>query len=328
MKVPAGADISEPWFDICVLPPNGKALSERFARNAHGLRACVKWLEENGIQSIDLVIEPTGRYGEIVAEYFHKRKTRVFLAQPLKFSKYAESHEIRIRSDRKAAYLLAEYCKERSDKLPQWQPKTNLEWELRDTVVLIRSLTKRTVAIRCQLACGLRSKFVKQQLEAELAMAESNLEQTLGRAKELIGQHPVLSNDFTLLCTIPGIADRSAVTLLTLIDFRRFRSSRSLACFLGLTSRKHASGISVREKDRISKRGSAAVRGALFMPARAARVHNPQIRQFSERLLAQGKHDFTVQMAVIRKLVVTAWSVIHSQTAWDANHVNPHFQAS
>lgn len=326
MIIPAGADISEPWFDICILPPAKEPIFARFQRTKAGLRQCVKWLEENSIAEIELVIEPTGRYGELVAEYFHGRKHRVLLAQPLKFRRYAQSYELRIKDDRRDARLLAEYCRERAGTLREWRPRTQLEWELKDTQIWIRSLTKRTVILQCQLQCGLRSEFVQSQLKSELESVNKTLASAVDRAEELIAQHPTLQADFALLLTIPGVGNKTAVLLLTLIDFRSFRTGRALACFLGLTKRKHESGTSVKDRDRISKRGSTYVRASLFMPARVARQHNPALRNFSQRMLAEGKHDFAIQMAVIRKLVTTAWAVITSGKAWQADYVNPHYK--
>jgi transposase len=321
MKTHAGADISARWFDICVVYSD-QAIHQRFDNNRPGLRSCIKWLESLGIKNLDIAIEPTGRYGELVAEYFFRRKHRVLLAQPFMFHRYAESLDMRGKSDYKDALALAKYCKERGDTLREWKPKSEMEWELRDIQVLIRGLTKRATALQCQLKCHLRSKFVEQALNEELKRCQKQLDQALEHAKDVVLGDPILSVDFQLLCTIPGIAEKSALLMLTLIDFRKFRSSRKLACFLGLTKKKYESGETVRGAERISKRGSKIVRNALFMPARTARIHNPAIREFSERMEANGKHDWAIQMAVIRRLVTTAWSLIVNQVEFDREFVN------
>jgi|688.fasta_scaffold380608_1 transposase len=321
MIIPAGADIAERKFDICVLLKEKKLLGS-FDNNQKGFASCFQWLQNAGVKHMQLVIEPTGRYGERLAEYFHKKGNKVLLAQPLKFSRYAESIDFRIKSDAKDRIALAQYSLERGDQLQQWLPKTQLELELRDMALLVRSLTKRSVVLQNQLKCGLRSEFVKEKLQSELESVDENLTEALKRCKSLIAQHQVLAQDVELIMTIPGLAEKSAILLVTLIDFRSFKSSRSLACFLGLSGRKHESGHSVKGKERISKRGSKVIRGALFMPARTARVHNPQIREFSQRLENKSKHDWAIQMAVIRKLVTMAWAVVTSSTEYDPNYKN------
>ncbi len=277
------------------------------------------------IGQLTIAMEPTGRYGELVAECFYREGYRVVQAQPFMFHRYAESLDMRGKSDFKDCLSLAQYAKERGEKLRAWMPKTMLEWELRDTQVLIRSLTKRSVILQTQIQCGLRSTWVKERLQHELGECQKRLDEAMDRATDLIKGDEVLSRDFGLLMTICGIGERSAVLLLTLIDFREFKSSRALACFLGLSKRTYESGDSVRGRERISKRGNGYIRAALFMPARVARIHNPAIAEFSERLEGKGKHDWAIQMAVIRKLVTTAWSMIVNEMEWSPTYINPHF---
>lgn len=321
MKTHAGADISARWFDICVVY-EGHSLHRRFDNTTAGLRSCLKWLESLGIKDLDIAIEPTGRYGELVAEYFYRRKHRVLLAQPFLFHRYAESLDMRGKSDYKDAFALAQYCQERGEKLRVWKPKSSLEWELRDIQLLIRGLTKRSTALQCQLKCNLHSAFVVKALGDELKRCEKQLDEALKHAKEVVEADLLLAGDLQLLCTIPGIGEKTALLMLTLIDFRAFRSSRKLACFLGLTKKKYESGATVRGNEGISKRGSKIVRNALFMPARTARIHNPALREFSERMEARGKHDWTIQMAVIRRLVTTAWALVTGQVEFEREFVN------
>ena len=321
MIVHAGVDISAQWFDICVIVEE-KPILRRFENSKPALRQCVTWLEQLGITELEVALEPTGRYGELVSEYFFRRKYRVRQVNTLMFSRYAESLDIRGKTDAKDCLALAYYCKERSDKLRLWRPKTELEWELRDLQVLLRSLTKRSIAIRCQLSCRLKSRFVAQELEEELTECQKRADRALDRAEQLILTDEVLAQDFKLLCTIPGVGRRTALLLLTLIDFRSFRTSRSLACFLGLTKKLHESGSSVRGREKISKRGSKWIRAALFMPTRVARRFNPLMHEFAERQIASGKHDWTVQFAVMRKLVTMAWAVVVNQTPFEASYVN------
>lgn len=323
MLIPAGADIGEQMFDICVFH-NNRVLKGKFKNNQLGFRECHAWLRDQHVSQLQIVIEPTGRYGELLAESFHKKEHKVLLAQPYKFSRYAESIDMRTKSDGKDSFSLAQYSAERGSKLRQWFPPTELELELRDMALLVRSLTKRSVVLQNQLQCGLRSNHVREVLEAELKRVETDLDDALKICRDLIQQHSVKRQDMELILTIPGLGEKSAILLVTQIDFRQFKSSRHLACFLGLTTKKHESGTSVKGKERISKRGNKMIRGALFMPARTARVHNPQIAEFAQRLQDKKKHDWVIQMAVIRKLVTMAWAVVTRGEEYDSCYSNPH----
>src|SRR6185295_7659151 len=128
-----------------------------------------------------------------------------------KFRRYAESLDMRGKTDRKDSIALSHYSKERGEKLLEWVPRTNVESELRDMGVLIRSLTKRSVVLQCQLKCGLKSEYVMERLELELERVDKELDEANKRAKELLCQHPVLKEDLRLAMTIPGIGIKSSV---------------------------------------------------------------------------------------------------------------------
>lgn len=317
----AGTDISKDTIDVCVIV-NGKPRSKRFSNEHRGFQACLSWLQSFA-EAIEFVFEPTGRYGEFFIEFMHKKGCVPLQANPFEVSRFAESLDMRVVTDKKAAYALARYAAERLDKCRKFAPKGDHVYELRDLQLLLRSLTKRSVTVKCQLKCGLRSEYVRRELESELRDIEERIEEALGRAEAIIRNNEILSQDFALLLEIPGIAERTAVMLLTLVDFRAFKSGRAVACFLGLTQRKHESGTSIKDKEAMSKRGSTYIRSKLWMPARRTRDKDPIAHALAERLLDKGKHDWLIQVAVIRRLVTVAWAVVKKGERYDANYRHP-----
>ncbi|MGE4399437.1 MAG: transposase [Campylobacterales bacterium] len=77
-------------------------------------------------------------------------------------------------------------------------------------------------------------------------------------------------------------------------------------------------GSSVKSRPKISKAGSKLYRGSLFMSAMVAIRHNQHMKQFFERLKANGKHTTSAQTAVMRKLVVIAHSLYKNNEKYDA----------
>ena len=67
---------------------------------------------------------------------------------------------------------------------------------------------------------------------------------------------------------IPGVGPVTALSFMTAIDNpTRFRRSRDVAAYFGLTSRRWQSGTSIDVKGSISKAGDAEVRRALYEAA-------------------------------------------------------------
>ena len=85
-----------------------------------------------------------------------------------------------------------------------------------------------------------------------------------------------------------------------------------MAAYAGLCPRERTSGSSVRGRSRTGPIGPAALRKALYLPAVVAMRANPALRAFAERLRGAGKCPKVVVVAVMRKLLVLAWTLLRS----------------
>ena len=85
-----------------------------------------------------------------------------------------------------------------------------------------------------------------------------------------------------------------------------------MAAYAGLCPRERTSGTSVRGRRRTGPLGPAALRKALYLPAVVAMRANPARRAFAERLRAAGKCPKVVIVAVMRKLLELAWTLLRS----------------
>lgn len=134
-----------------------------------------------------------------------------------------------------------------------------------------------------------------EQLDAHIAALDDQLE-TLARST-----YP----ETLLLRQISGIGLLTALTfVLTLEDPARFRHSRAVGSFLGLTIRKRQSG-SRDPALRITKAGDFVLRRLLIQCAHFVLTHGPDcdLRRFGDRLMARhGRKKAAV--AVARKLAV------------------------
>jgi len=130
--------------------------------------------------------------------------------------------------------------------------------------------------------------------------------------QEHIDHHPGLKNQKDLLLSIPGIGENSTATLLAFLSpLERFQSAKQVVAYAGLNPRVRQSG-QWAGKSPIAKAGNILLRKALYMPAIAAKRHNPIIMAFCERLLTNGKRPMQVIIAAMRKLLHIAYGVLKS----------------
>jgi transposase len=106
---------------------------------------------------------------------------------------------------------------------------------------------------------------------------------------------------------IPGVGPVAALTFATAIDDpRRFKRSRDVAAYFGLTSKRWQSGSSIDVKGRISKAGDPDVRHALYEAANCMlhRYKRPdRIKEWGQKLVRTKSHNKAC-VAVARKLAV------------------------
>ena len=89
---------------------------------------------------------------------------------------------------------------------------------------------------------------------------------------------------------------------------------------MGLCPHERPSGSSIRGRGHIGPLGPASLRKALYLPAIVAMRANPVLRAFAERLRAKGKRPKVVITAVMRKLLLLAWTLVRTGQPFSPTH--------
>ncbi len=125
--------------------------------------------------------------------------------------------------------------------------------------------------------------------------------------------------DAKLLKTVDGVGDITALAFLTEIDEAdRFKRSRDVAAYLGLTPSQYSSG-ETQKQGRISKQGSPYMRFLLIEAATTMLTrckHWCPIKSWGLKLM-QKKGKKKAIVAVARKLAVTMHSMLLSRKTYD-----------
>ena len=150
----------------------------------------------------------------------------------------------------------------------------------------IYALAERSIALPMSVGSPAVRTF-RIQLERYLQLSEAKTAMEL-QADELLADRA----DFQCLKTIPGIGSVIALVILAEAgNLRRFPHHRQFLKFCGLDLAKSQSG-NFRGKDKLSKRGSARLRCALWMAAMsAARMRENAFRDKYTRYTAGAPDD-------------------------------------
>ena len=124
------------------------------------------------------------------------------------------------------------------------------------------------------------------------------------------------------LRTIPGVGQHLAEVLVAVIgDPKRFKSAKHVSSYVGLTPRLHQSGTMTRS-GRISKRGDRALRSLLVEVAWVSQRYNPTFKHLFNHLVGGSvTRRKKAVVALARRILVIAWSMLKHGTDWDASKV-------
>ena len=124
------------------------------------------------------------------------------------------------------------------------------------------------------------------------------------------------------LRTIPGVGQHLAEVLVAVIgDPKRFKSAKHVSSYVGLTPRLHQSGTMTRS-GRISKRGDRALRSLLVEVAWVSQRYNPTFKHLFNHLVGGSvTRRKKAVVALARRILVIAWSMLKHGTDWDAAKV-------
>ena len=271
--------------------------------------------------ALRMLVEATGIYYLDVALIAHELGAEVTVINPKAAHHFAKALGQRSKTDRLDAAMLLQCLKRMPFK--RWQPPCKALLELRCYGRYLVQLIEQSVAAQNRLHALTSTQASPAALRADLKRFIASLSRRIDRIRAeaiaLIQSDPKIQERFSALISIIGVAETSAVALLSeLMVLPASLSARACVCHAGLDPRLFESGTSVHKAPRISKHGNKYLRRALYHPALAASVHDPLAKAFRERLLARGKKKMQAIVAIMRKLLTAAWAIVKNPRPYDA----------
>lgn len=318
-----GIDVSAETLDVSILVSgSAKPKRRRFDNDPRGHQQLIDWL--SAFEEVRVVCEATGVYHLDLAYALSDAEIPLMVVNPRQAKRFVEARSCNVQSDQIDADELAEFAK-RMDFVP-WKAPSAAAFAIHKLGRAIAQMTKRHTAVRNRLhaaeATQHTPRSIVKSLNRELRFIEREREQMSQEVATLIATESDLARKHALLLTIPGVAKVSAPAILAeLVVLPPDLAGKAWVKFAGLDPSSKTSGTSVKTKPRIAKRGNARLRGALYMPAMAARRHDPHLRSFADRLIDNSKTPLQAIVAVQRKLLLSIHAMFRLDVAWDSDRL-------
>lgn len=258
----------------------------------------------------DLAVEVTGRYHWELVDQAYAAGVTVYLIDPYRLSRYRDGVGERHKSDPVDARLLARYLAHERAELRPYQPLSGTHrqaWSLlKRRAKLVQADGAITESLQHERGLKVRLKELKQ----EIARLEQAIER---RLKELIRQLG-LTDDYRRLQTIKGVGALTAAALVLAFHRGDFTRADAFVAYLGMDIRIRRSG-KYKGHEKLTKKGDSECRRLLHNAAMAAARGN--LKPYYERLRARGFASTQAYVAVARKLVRIAFTLLKNQQNYE-----------
>ena len=250
-----------------------------------------------------VICEATGGYEAVLIDAMVAAGRAIHRADARKVKAFIRSFGTLGKSDAIDAQALAQYARERHDRLPRWSPRERHREQLQLLVTTRREMVRQRVACRNRLQAP-GTATVADRLRRLLKAIDEEISGLETDIAALIKAHEPLARTVTILRNIAGIGPTTAAQLVALMPELGTIGRRQAAALAGLAPHPKQSGAT--EGYRKTRGGRPEIKHTLFMASLAATRHNPMLRAFYKRLCSNGKKPIVALTAVMRKMIIVA----------------------
>lgn len=287
---------------------DGQSSTQRFSNSTEGFDRLLSGFPDHVAW---IIIEATGGYEKNLQLYLQQAGYRVHVAHPVRVRAFATAHGIAAKTDPIDARVLAQYGR----AMESLTAAANVE-----EITQLQSLNRRRRQL-VEARDAERSRIDKivspqalDSIERHLRWFTEEIHHIESEIDTLLEDHQELKSQVLLYESVKGIGRQTAVTLLTDLPELGDLEGKSITALVGLAP--YARDSSTLKRHRKVRGGRIRVRNALYMAALVSTRHNPDLKQFYERLRAKGKPGKVALTAVMRKLLLILNAIAKRQTPW------------
>lgn len=317
-----GIDVGKQFLDICFMSSKTtpKLKSKRFNNQKADFKNLSRWIKKSLISPSEVLItvEATGVYHEAIVNFLYEEGFQIFVSNPGRAKKFAQSLGLLHKTDKSDAAMLAKYGSLQTNKAQLWKPEGPQSREIKALVRRLNALEKDCQRENNRLEASSisgASNYVIESIKRMILILKTEIKELHGVIDDLINSNPVMKENHRLLLTIVGIGSVMAREITCLFSTKSFDNAKQVAAYVGLIPKLNESGI-FKGRTSLSKSGPSRIRSKLYLAAVSASKYNPNIAAQKDRLIRAGKSKMQALGAAMRKLIQICFGVIKNQTAY------------
>jgi transposase len=324
-----GIDVSKEYFDAVVILDSNKQTKNhnQFSNNYKGIQALRKWLKEQGATCANTLVclEHTGMYGKLIIKYLISFKFDLWVEMSFRIIRsmgIQRGKNDKIDAERIAIYAMKNVEEACIYKAPRKDiDKIRALLSLRDK--LTRMKNALSVTIKELKSFDLETAKLSEKLQkSTLKSVNLDLQKIEEQLDSIVSQDPNLSNLYSLSSSVIGVGKVTALYLICFTnEFSMYTSPRQLACYAGVVPFEHTSGKSVRSKPKVHHMANKKLKTLLTMCAMTSILSDPELKEYYNRRVAEGKNKWLVINNIKNKIVHRVCACIRDNRAFEKREV-------
>ena len=300
-----GIDVSKAILDVYVLPCGKHMQFKNDARDIKKLSEKVKLFPQAAV-----VLEATGGYEKPVVLALQKLELNISVVNPRLIRDFAKALGKLAKTDKIDAEVIALFAE-------KMRPRTNAVFNENQQKLAGLNTRRRQIIDMITMERNRLDKVdgeLKKSIQRIIKVLEKELEAINEALEKSIQNDANHAQKNKLLKSIKGVGSVVAAGIIADLPELGNVSARQISALAGLAPYNRDSG-TLRGKRTIWG-GRASVRTMLYMAALVATRHNPQIKNFYNRLCNAGKQKKVALTACMHKLLIIMNAMIKNGELW------------
>ena len=301
-----GTDVSMAKLDVAT---TGDTPHRVYAYNDRGMKQLAKNLTTRNPQRV--VLEATGGIERRLAVALVQHGLPVAVVNPRQVRDYAKAFNRLAKTDKIDAQIIADFAQTVQPRLFKIPGKNRQKIQ---ALVTRRRQVQHTITQEKNRRGRAEDREMRKMIQQAVRLYEKQLAQINEQIEQLIADDQPMQQRAAMIQSVPGFGPVVTGVLLAELPELGQLNRQQVAKLVGVAPVNRDSGM-MRGK-RTTGGGRHTIRNPLFMAAMVAAQHNPKIKAFYQRLLANGKPKRVALVACMRKLLVILNTMIRNNQTW------------
>lgn len=316
-----GIDISKKTLDVHI---HKQELHKKYDNTPKAIKKMMEWVFSKAEAARDetlFVFEHTGMYTIQLMAALSENDVKFSVVSALEIKR--SMGIVRNKSDKADAAMIALYGYRLREEIKLTEMPSEDLRALKHLLGLRDAMVSDRAGYKCRL--GEQKRVLKKKGNKVLFDAQDQMINHLSKKidkveKEIdaiVKDNKIVNDLYALITSIIGVGPVTALYVIVFTQaFNKFDTWRQFASYTGIAPFKNSSGTSLKGKTKVSHLANKDIKSLLDQCAKTALQHNPEMKKYYERRIAEGKNKMSTVNIIRNKIVARIFAVVQRGTPY------------